>query len=263
VNFKLTIAYDGTDFVGWQRQASGASIQSVLEEALSDLDGRAISIAAAGRTDAGVHARGQVVSAALERVTDVGAILRATNIRLPPTIRVLSVEEAPPEFHARFDARAKRYRYRIWNAEVLPPFERLYVWHLPPPGLDVEAMRDAAARLEGRHDFAAFQGTGADTHTTIRTITVSRIDAPGRPLLTYDVAGDGFLRHMVRNIVGTLVDVGRGRRDASWVGEVLRSRDRATAGQTAPAAGLFLMDVSYERSLTVQSTFTSEGPHVA
>jgi tRNA pseudouridine38-40 synthase len=243
--FKLTIAYDGTDFIGWQRQASGVSIQGLLEDALGELDGRPVTVTGAGRTDAGVHARGQVAAARLEREVDAGTVVRAVNIRLPPTVRVLDAAPVSGEFHARFDARLKSYRYRIWNAEVMNPFERSYAWHVPM-ALDVSAMAEAAAALCGTHDFGAFQGTGSDTQTTVRTVVRSAVEREaGSPLVVYDAAGEGFLRHMVRNIVGTLVEVGRGRFPATWIGEVLASRDRSAAGPTAPAHGLFLMAVAY------------------
>jgi tRNA pseudouridine38-40 synthase len=245
--FKLTIAYDGTGFIGWQRQATGTSIQGLLEDALSELDERAVTVTGAGRTDAGVHARGQVATATLDRDIDAASVIRAVNIRLPPTVRVLEASLAPDGFHPRFDARLKTYRYRIWNADVMCPFERSFAWHLPMK-LDAGSMAEAAAMLCGTHDFAAFQGTGSDTQTTVRTVLRSSVerDEDG-PLVVYDADGEGFLRHMVRNVVGTLVEIGRGRRPPSWIGEVLASRERTSAGPTAPAHGLFLMGVSYDR----------------
>jgi tRNA pseudouridine38-40 synthase len=247
VIYKLTVAYDGGGFVGWQRQAAGTSIQGLLEEALTELDGRPVSVMGAGRTDAGVHARGQVASVSIDRDIDPAALVRAANGRLPPSVRVLDAVHAPAGFHARFHARAKSYQYRIWNADVMSPFERTYAWHVAAPALDVDAMADAAAGMTGRRDFAALQAAGGDTRTTVRTIFSSRVErAPDAPLVTFDISGDGFLRHMVRNIVGTLVEVGRGRRPPAWVATVLESRDRAAAGPTAPAEGLFLMAVSYE-----------------
>jgi tRNA pseudouridine38-40 synthase len=247
--FKLTIAYDGTEFVGWQRQASGVSIQGLLEDALADLDGRPVAVTGAGRTDAGVHAIGQVAGVGLEREIDPVSLLRAVNTRLPETVRVTAAAEVPASFHARFDARSKTYRYRLWNAEVLSPFERAYAWHVPA-ALDVAAMAAAARLLEGAHDFAAFQAAGTETQGTERTILTSRIDAVGREglgasLIVYEISGEGFLRHMVRNIVGTLVEVGRGKRPVEWVAEVLASRMRVRAGPTAPARGLFLIAVQY------------------
>jgi tRNA pseudouridine38-40 synthase len=243
--FKLTLAYDGTGFVGWQRQADGTSVQGQLEDALSELDGRPVAVTGAGRTDAGVHACGQVAHAALERTIDPDTVRRAVNVRLPPAIRVLDVDAVPPEFHARFDARVKSYQYRVWNADVLNPFERLYGWHVSLPRLDAEAMAAAAASLVGRHDFAAFQGAGSESRDTVRTVFSSRVQVVAPSRLLYDVSGDGFLRHMVRNIVGTLVEVGRGRRPVAWIRDVLDSRDRAQAGPTAPPEGLFLLSVEY------------------
>ena len=244
--FKLTIAYDGTEFIGWQRQATGTSIQGLLEDALGELDGRPVAVIGAGRTDAGVHARGQVAMAALDRDIDGESVVRAVNNRLPQSIRILDASLAPDGFHARFDARLKTYRYRIWNAGVMSPFERSYAWHVPTP-LDTAAMSEAAAMLSGTHDFAAFQGTGSDTQTTVRTVVRSSIaHEPGTALVVYEAAGEGFLRHMVRNVVGTLVEIGRGRCRPAWIGEVLASRSRTAAGPTAPAHGLFLMRVSYE-----------------
>jgi tRNA pseudouridine38-40 synthase len=250
-SFKITVCYDGTEFVGWQRQAAGASVQGLLEEALGVLDGREVAVTGASRTDAGVHALGQVAGFALKRDIDAASLVRALNARLPATLRVLDASLVSPDFHARFDAVSKTYRYRIWNQEVLGPFERTTVWHVPVPPLDVEPM-DAAARLfEGRHDFSAFRATGAATTSAERVIFTSRVRTEptafgdGR-LLTYEVRGDGFLRHMVRTMVGTLLEVGRGRQPASWVSEALASGDRTLVGRTAPATGLFLVAVHYE-----------------
>jgi len=251
MHVKLTIAYDGTGLVGWQRQSTGASIQALLEDALAPLDDEPVVVHGAGRTDAGVHAWGQVASITLHRTMTMNAVVRAVNVRLPLSVRVLSAEEVGPDFHARFSASSKSYRYRIWNGPVLDPFERDFVWHIAGPSLDVRAMADAATHLIGRHDFAAFQSAGGDVETSVRTIHASMVTAAqaplGGPLITYDVTGDGFLRHMVRAMVGSLVEVGRGYRSAEWLADVLRSKDRHRAGRTAPAAGLFLMSVGYQR----------------
>ena len=243
-SFKVTVAYDGTDFVGWQRQASGVSVQALIEDALEPLDGRRVTVTGAGRTDAGVHALGQVASFTLEREVDASTVLRAVNARLPPDVRILTAETVAPAFHARFDARSKTYRYRIWNVDVVSPFERRYVWHVPG-ALDVDAMDTAARSLEGRRDFSAFQAAENDTATTERTLFSSRVVA-SPPQLFYEADGDGFLRHMVRTIVGSLVEVGRGKRPPEWPREVLESRDRTRAGRTAPASGLFLLGVHYD-----------------
>ena len=242
-SFKITLAYDGGPFVGWQRQASGTSVQGLIEEALRELDDRDVSVAGAGRTDAGVHAMAQVASFTLTRDVEADVIVRALNAKLPPEIRVLTAADVPASFHARFHAVAKAYRYRLWNADVLNPFERDYAWHVFGP-LDVGAMAEAARFVEGRHDFAAFQGTGGKLRTE-RMILRSTVTASNGGLITYDVTGDGFLRHMVRSIVGTLIEVGRGRQRPEWIRDVIASRDRAEAGRTAPAHGLFLVRVDY------------------
>jgi tRNA pseudouridine38-40 synthase len=241
--FKVVLAYDGTDFVGWQRQPSGESIQGVLEEALHSFDDRDVTVIGAGRTDAGVHAIGQVAAFSLRNTIDAETLARALNAKLPEAIRVLSACEVAETFNPRYDARAKTYRYRIWNGRALSPFERRYAWQVPV-ALDAGAMDAAARRLEGRHDFAAFQAQGSDVVTTERTMTSSRVSLRDE-LLTYEVTGDGFLRHMVRAVVGTLVEIGRGRRPVEWIDEVIASRDRPTAGPTVPATGLFLVRVDY------------------
>jgi tRNA pseudouridine38-40 synthase len=242
-NLKLTLCYDGSRFVGWQRQADGESIQGLLEDALAKLEGAPVIAIGAGRTDAGVHALGQVASARVTVAHDAATLLRALNAHLPPDIRVTAVEDAAPGFHARFGARAKAYRYQIANVPVASPFTRAYAWHVPEP-LDRDAMHAAAARLVGTHDFAAFQSTGSEVSTKVRTLTRSEWIEDG-PLLVYRVEGDGFLRHMVRAIVGTLVEVGRGWRPAAQVDDLVAGGSRAQAGATAPAHGLWLVRVEY------------------
>ena len=249
--FKITVAYDGTGYVGWQRQASGVSIQGLLEDALRELDGRDVPVAGAGRTDAGVHALGQVASFNLEREMAPAVLLRAVNARLPPTVRVIAAQHAPADFHARFGARSKTYRYRLWKADAGNPFERQYSWHVAGP-LDIDCMAQAARLVEGRHDFAAFQTAGSDAQTTEREVFSSRIIAKfsttvgGGDLIQYEITGDGFLRHMVRAIVGTLVEIGRGARPVTFMQEVIQSRNRAVGGPTAPPEGLFLVSVAYD-----------------
>jgi tRNA pseudouridine38-40 synthase len=251
---KLTVEYDGTNYVGWQRQAEGVSIQGLLEEALGPFEGGPPTVHGAGRTDAGVHALGQVASVRTRTEHTAATLQRALNSVLPVDVRIVSVEDALPDFHARFDAVSKTYEYRIANGPFVSAFEHRYVWHVPG-ALDLEAMRLGAQALLGRHDFAAFQSTGGDVHTTERTIQSisvgSDLDVSARRKnqdltpLVIRVTGDGFLRHMVRTIAGTLVEVGLGRWPASHVAGIVEGRDRARAGRAAPASGLFLVRVDY------------------
>lgn len=243
---KLTIAYDGTNYVGWQRQLNGTSIQQLIEEAFVPLVGESAErpgVAGAGRTDAGVHAMAQVASVNVEFAIPADAVQRALNVRLPTDIRITAVEDKSPGFHARFHARGKTYRYRIGTTRVLSPFDRWFTWHAPE-ARDTAAMRVAAAAFVGTHDFASLQARGTTTLHTVRTI--ERIDVSDWDGgLIVDISGDGFLRHMARTIVGTLVDVGAGVRSSDQMPGMIAARDRRAAGPTAPACGLTLMDVRY------------------
>lgn len=245
-NLKLTLQYDGTNYVGWQRQDRGMSIQQLLEDAIAPIEGAPVTVHGAGRTDAGVHALAQVASVTLSASIEPAILARALNAELPRDVRVLSVEEVAPEFHARFSATGKVYEYRIVNAAIVSPFIQRYVWHVAAP-LELDAMRDAAKPLAGAHDFAAFQGSGSVVSSTERIVRSiaweggGGYDAP----IVMRIEGDGFLRHMVRNIVGTLVEIGIGRWPPSRAAEILASRDRTQAGPTAPAQGLFLVRVDY------------------
>ncbi len=269
--FKLTVAYDGTDFVGWQRQAAGTSIQGLLEDALFPFEDRAVTVVGAGRTDAGVHAEGQVAAFSLDRSIDPATLGRAANARLPPSVRVVEAAGVAEGFHPRHDAVAKTYRYRIFTGDVLSPFMVRYAWHAPG-ALDADAMSEAAGLLTGEHDFSAFRSAGADTESAVRVLYQSIIVGDsqtrvrGLPedasrsrrddwrstdgYVTYTARGSGFLRHMVRAIVGSLVEIGRGRQRPGWIGEVLQSRDRGSAGATAPPQGLCLVKVEYPRLAT-------------
>ena len=243
---KLTLAYDGTNYVGWQRQAGGASIQQAVEEAVLPLASgadRPPAVSAASRTDAGVHALAQVASVVLDSRLSADAVLRALNVRLPEDVRVRAVEDAAPGFHARFHARGKTYRYRLVRAPVLLPFDRAYAWHTPWLR-DVDAMRQAARRLIGRHDFGSFQAAGSRIVDTVRTIERLDVLESGDDIFV-EVEGNGFLRHMVRAIVGTMVDTGSGTRPADDMARILAARRRDAAGRTAPAQGLVLMAVRY------------------
>jgi tRNA pseudouridine38-40 synthase len=243
---KLTLQYDGTGYVGWQRQPNGLAIQQVLEDALAPIEGAAVTVHGAGRTDAGVHALGQVASVTLGASLAPATLARALNAVLPADVRVLGIEEPGDGFHARFSAVSKTYEYRIVNAPIVSAFLHRYAWHVVQP-LDLDAMRAAAEPLVGRHDFAAFQGAGSSVATTERTVMdVSWEDGGGYDLpLVMQITGDGFLRHMVRNIVGTLVEIGAGRWDPWRLLEILESRARTQAGPTAPPHGLFLTRVTY------------------
>jgi tRNA pseudouridine38-40 synthase len=247
--FKVTIAYDGTDFGGWQRQSNARSVQAEIEDALAPIEGAPVAVAGAGRTDSGVHALGQVASFRLTNPIGAQELQQALNATLAEDVRVLSVEEAPDGFNARFVARSKIYRYRISNTKVISPFERRYAWHISR-SLDFEGMKKGAAELAGEHDFTSFRALGGTVKSSIRTIFRSEwreepVPGGGR-LLVYEVAGTGFLKYMVRNIIGTLVDVGDGRRTASSIREILASHDRAAAGPTAPPGGLYLVRVDYD-----------------
>jgi tRNA pseudouridine38-40 synthase len=243
---KLTLQYDGTNYVGWQRQDSGMSIQMLLEDAIAPIERSRVTVHGAGRTDAGVHALAQVASVTLAAPIDPVTLARALNAELPRDVRVLAVEDAAPRFHARFSATGKVYEYRIVNATIVSPFIQRYVWHVPPP-LDIDVMRAASSALVGTHDFAAFQGAGsvvASTERSVRAITWQEGGGYDLPLVMR-IDGNGFLRHMVRNVIGTLVEIGNGRWPASRAAEILASRDRTQAGPTAPAHGLFLVRVDY------------------
>jgi tRNA pseudouridine38-40 synthase len=257
-NWKLTVAYDGTDFYGWQVQPDRATIQGTLADAVESVTGERVLPQGSGRTDAGVHARGQVASFWLKAGIPAENFLRALNRKLPEAIRVLSAETVAADFHARHVARAKTYEYRIFPiraGEICPPWTARFVWALGWP-LDVERMREAAALVMGKHDFTSFAASDPDLATrredeecddaagNVRTILGSRWNE-GEGLLIYRVRGDGFLHHMVRNLVGTFVDVGRGQLEPGEVARILAAQSRSEAGATAPARGLFLDSVEY------------------
>jgi len=242
--YKLTIAYDGTNYVGWQRQINGLSVQQLVEEAFAPLvGGVAPTVAGASRTDAGAHAIGQVASVNAEIDLSPIAVLRSLNVRLPIDIRVTAAEEAALGFHARFKSVAKSYRYRIVTAQVASPFDRFFVWHAPEPKR-LDWMQEAAEMLIGHHDFASFQARGAFVRETTRTIhrlVLRELDGE----IELECEGDGFLRHMVRTITGTLAEIGTGLRTPASMRDILNARDRRAAGATAPAAGLTLLSVRY------------------
>jgi tRNA pseudouridine38-40 synthase len=255
--WKLVLAYDGTDFHGWQVQPDHVTIQGTLADAIERITGERVLPQGSGRTDAGVHALGQVASFSLAAAIPAANFHRALNRALPASIRVLETTSVSPDFHARHDAVGKRYEYRIFRGEICPPWISRYVYVLNWP-LDVDAMREAAAVVIGEHDFASFAAGDPDLAqrsksddsegegiSTVRTVFGSCWDSVGPDLLVYRVHGSGFLHHMVRKLVGTFLDVGRGHIAASDVRWILEARSRTAAGATAPARGLFLVSVDY------------------
>lgn len=240
---KLTLEYDGTDFHGWQVQPELRTVQGVVEEKLSLLLDEPVKIVGAGRTDAGVHARGQVAHCETRSTLTAEPIRRGLNSLLPPDVAVQRVEEVAPDFHARYAALRKTYSYTILRQPSPSPLRRRTALHVRAP-LNVEAMREAAAPLLGRHNFCAFWGGGDDGRTPWRTLSQLEIEEQP-PLLRIWMEADGFLRHMVRNVVGTLLEIGRGRYPSDWARQVLESRDRSRAGATAPPRGLCLEEVVY------------------
>ncbi len=243
--FRLIIEYDGSAFHGWQRQKKDRTVQETIEKALAIMTREKVTVIGSGRTDAGVHALGQTAGFKTRSRLDSRTFLNGLNSLLPGDVVVRACDPMPDSFHARFDVRSKHYRYHILNRPIAPAIGRQFVWHIRKP-LDTTAMTDAAAILLGTHDFKAFEGAGSPRDHAIRTVTDSTINLTGGGSLTYDIQANGFLRFMVRNIVGTLVDVGVGKIGKQEVQSILQSKDRSRAGATAPPQGLFLMDVTYE-----------------
>ena len=241
--YRCVVEYDGTDFSGWQRQPGQRTVQSVIEEALRAMTGETVFVRAAGRTDAGVHADGQVVTFELAANIPPHGLLRGLNSALPVDVALVDVAEAPADFDARFSARGKVYRYTVWSHFVRSPLRARRAWHVREP-LDVEAIRTAAAALVGDHDFRAFRASDCDRRTTRRIVRRIDIDRQGA-LLTIDVEATAFLKNMVRILVGTLIDVGRGRLPPDAVERMLATGDRTIGGMTAPPQGLTLLRVIY------------------
>lgn len=242
---RLDLAYDGTDFHGWQVQPGLPTIQGTLEAVVAEIEGRAAHVAGSGRTDAGVHALNQVAAVTIDNPIPLPNLRKAMNRLLPPSIRVLAATEAAPDFQPRFQATAKTYEYRIVRSEVCAPWEWRYVHHHPYP-LELSRMLGCAPLLEGEHDFTAFAASDErdeEEASKVRRIFSSSLE-PRPDRLIYRVRGSGFLKHMVRNIAGTLLEAGRGNLDEAGVRELLACRERK-AGPTAPAKGLFLVSVEY------------------
>ena len=243
MNIKLTIEYDGTNYCGWQIQSNGESIQAALERAIAIFLGKPTRLTGSGRTDAGVHALGQVANFFAEKEIDPHRVRRALNALTPDDIAIKSVEIVADEFDARRDGRSRVYEYHIFNRPTASPFHLNRAWHLHEE-LDLAATRAAMECLLGEHDFSSFRAAGCEAAHPIRTIYRSSMEQRGE-LVVYTVEATAFLRHMVRNIVGTLVEVGRGLRPVNSFSELLEARDRTQAGPTAPPHGLFLVEVKY------------------
>ena len=241
--FKLTLEYDGTAYAGWQRQRDHPTIQAALEDAIATIARTDVPVIGAGRTDAGVHAFGQVVSFRSDKAMSGEEWKRALNGVLPQDISVVSVDSAPDDFHARYSARAKLYEYHILNRPDRPALDRQRAWHVYRP-LDLAAMREAAAILVGRHDCSSFQGSPTDNDNPV--CEVSRLEVlEQEELVRIQVQADRFLKQMVRAMVGTLVEVGQGKREPQSMKDILEARDRRIAGYTAPPHGLYLVRVEY------------------
>ena len=248
-NLKLVLAYDGSEFSGWQVQPDAATIQGILASAIGRVTGEKVLPQGSGRTDAGVHALAQVATFVTESPIPAQNLVKALNDILPPSIRVLDATEASLDFHARKSAHAKTYRYRMYRDAICPPFVARYVWHYPFP-LEEDAMRQAASFVLGEHDFTSFAAVDSErgredkTISNVRQIFQSSWERAGEELV-YTVRGNGFLHHMVRNLVGTFVLVGKSTLRPQSIADILMARNRSAAGATAPASGLFLVSVEY------------------
>jgi tRNA pseudouridine38-40 synthase len=247
--FKLLVSYDGTNYFGWQAQSGQRSVQETIEAAIARVTGQSIRILSSGRTDAGVHALGQVVGFRVATRLTPEVLHRALNAVLPGDIAVLEISETHDRFHPTYHAVGKRYRYLIHNGPVREVFRRNYCWYFNLCRLDAKAMHRSALPLIGTHDFSSFETSGSRRKNSVRTISdlsVQRGRGDERDWITIEVEADGFLYNMVRAIVGTLVEVGRGVKPETWPAEVLRAANRQLAGPTAPPQGLFLVNVEYE-----------------
>jgi tRNA pseudouridine38-40 synthase len=243
-NIKLTIEYDGTAFHGWQIQPGLETIQGVIKERIAQITQGEVNLIGAGRTDAGVHALGQVANFQTESAIDLAALQRGLNSLLSPDIVIKGIEEVEEGFHARFSARSKRYEYHILNRSYPSAFLKAYAWFIPHQ-LDLASMERCGRILIGSHDFSSFRASGDESRHSIREIIRLEIERREDDLIVIEIEANAFLREMVRSIVGTLVDVGKGKTSLEEFEEIFQARDRRQAGMTAPAQGLFLVEVKY------------------
>jgi tRNA pseudouridine38-40 synthase len=243
-NIKLLIEYDGTNYQGWQVQPKGPTIQGMLGDKIKLITGESIQLVGSGRTDAGVHALGQVAHFKMQSQMDLSLMQRALNNLLPRDIVIQKIGEVEESFHARKHAKRKIYEYRILNRSLRSAFYRGYVWHIPQK-LNLTQMKKATQSLIGEHDFSAFRTVGSSTRTTVRNVIHAEWKRGHDGLIRFEIEANGFLKQMVRSIVGTLVDVGKGKINVEEFQKILKSRDRKKAGPTAPAQGLFLKEVKY------------------
>lgn len=252
-NIKLTIAFDGTTFSGWQKQLNAPTLQEELEKALATITNGSVILHGAGRTDAGVHALGMIASFQTESQIPLPELLKGANALLPSAIRILSMDEVKPDFHARFSATCKTYYYHIETGTIQSPLTRLYAVHIPQ-ALSTKAMQQCLEIITGTHDFASFEASGSRDKAittgrgSVRTIHRALLVETGKNSLQLEFTGDGFLRHMVRNIVGTILEVGKGRKTIEEFQTILAAKDRSKAAATAPAHGLCLKEVNYKHS---------------
>jgi tRNA pseudouridine38-40 synthase len=248
-NYRLLIEYDGSEFHGWQKQKDDRTVQGEIESALFTMTGQKIVINGSGRTDAGVHAYGQVANFKSDAGFDPDVFLKGLNSLLPEDVVIRECQEADMAFHARYDAQRKTYRYHIWNQAVPAAVMRQYVWFVRKK-LNVNAMKTAARSLVGSHDFKSFEGTGSPRSSTVRRVFKAELNHAHETTILFEIEADGFLRFMVRNIVGTLVDVGHGKLTPHVFKRILLAKNRDLAGATAPPRGLFLTNVIYGSSIT-------------
>ena len=250
MNYRLLIQYDGTDFHGWQVQENSRTIQGELERVLGMIEDAPVAVVGSGRTDAGVHAEGQVANVRVNRAFTPDKLKNAINGNLWRDIRIMKAENAPDEFHARFSAKSKTYIYRVINAPVMSPFWRRFAHHEARP-LDVSRMNDAARLFLGEHDWTAFSSAQADGENRVRKVTDFSVESSwdqraGAQLIEFRISAHGFLRYMVRSIVGTMLEVGRGEKDFDTIQTAIVTGERSLAGKTAPAQGLTLFRVDYD-----------------